>query len=184
MKKSILPNLMVILLLISVVTGCEDTHCPAFPEYLMAYIPYTENDILQYMNSSNDTMSIKVLSVWKSPPETYKWNMKHPCGADAVFKTEMNDYFSFEVNGCIIASDSKTSVINFTFMNDKISSDIFEYRVDGIDPFKKENEAVFGDTISMKKDDYHRYNDIVIVRKEGLVSFWDETYNCFWTKIE
>lgn len=184
MKKSILPNLMVILLLISVVTGCEDTHCPAFPEYLMDYYPYSENTILEFKNSSEDTLKVLVSYVHKTDSYTIKWNEKHSCAAYGTFKTEMSDYFSLKINGGISVSDNKISIINYTLYDAKRSSDYFEYRVDGIDPFNKENASLFGDTVKIKLDEYYRYNDIVIVRKKGLVSFWDETYNCFWTKIE
>lgn len=183
MKKTLL-RILISLLIILGLWGCGETYCPAFPEQLLDYIPYSEDSIIEFVNSSNDTLSVVVLSVWKTDSYTIKWNEKCACGADAAFKTNMNEFYSLEIGGGIIVSINETSIINYTIRNLNISNDSFEYRVDGIDPFKKENANLFGDTISIKKDEYYRFNDIVIVRKEGLVSFWDETCNCFWTKIE
>ncbi|MEA1896183.1 MAG: hypothetical protein U9N53_00810 [Bacteroidota bacterium] len=183
MKNTVIKNLM-LLLIISGLGGCKEVNCPAFPEYLVDYYPYSESSLIEFVNSTNDTLKLTVLTVYKSESYTKKWNEKSFCGANAGFKTETNDYYSLKIDGRIITTDYETSIIKCTFSDENISNDLFGYSVEDIDPFNKENANLFGDTISIKKDEYYRFNDIVIVRKEGLVSFWDETFNCFWTKIE
>ncbi|MEA1896185.1 MAG: hypothetical protein U9N53_00820 [Bacteroidota bacterium] len=184
MKRSILPELIAFLLITNILSGCEDTYCPAFPGYLTDYLPYYENSNIEFMNSSENTVKILVSYVHETDSYTIKWNSKCSCAAYAAFKTEMNDNFLLEINGGISVSDNKISIINYTLYDAKRSSDYFEYRVDGIDPFKKENEFLFGDSINLKNDNFYRYNDILVVRGRGLVRFWDETYNCYWELVD
>lgn len=177
--------IIIILVGILSLTGCKETHCPAFLDQLLDYYPYTENDIIAFTNPSNDTLFMRVISNWKSDAYSFAWNCKCSCGADAGFETEMITSHPLKIIGNIdISVDTKISVITCSIYNGVHSNDNFEYQVDDVNPYLDENDNLFGDTLFFEKDEYYEYNKVLIVKGKGIVEFWENTRDCTWTIIE
>lgn len=165
-------------------TSCQETYCPAFPEALVDYYPYSTGDVLKFTNSDNDIISIEVNNDMSTDDYSFEWNCKCACEANYGFSTEMNNDYSIEISGSISIHEGPTTIIRCSISDDKFSNDNFEYYVDGIDPFKFENNTILGDTILFEKHDYYRYNNVLIVKGKGIVEFWDKKENCNWIKIK
>ncbi len=173
---------LITLLILTMLTGCKETHCPGFPEYLQDYLPYSEGDVLLFTNANSDTLSLEITLSWASDSYSYKWNEKFAGGAGAGFKTALNDFFLLKIEGVIILSPDPRSEITIDFYNNSDFSLIF----DDVDPFKKENESLFGDTLTMENEcsGETRISEIKIVKGKGIVYFTDKQKECTWELIE
>ena len=182
---SIIMRILLVIILAAGIASCKQTHCPAFPPSLLNYFPYTKGETLKFQNQNNDTLALVINKNWSSDSYSFDWNCKCSCGANAGFETEMDTSFLVKVNGTIdISNDTKVSIINFYISDDKISSDDFFYRIDGVNPFLEENYSLFGDTIFFENDEYYRYNNLLVIKKKGIIEFWDKKESCTWVIIE
>ena len=178
-------RILIIIVIALNLFGCEQTHCPAFPLDLVEYYPYINGDRLKFKNSINDTLVLNINNNWFSDSYSFDWNCKCSCGADAGFSSEMDTIFSIEISGSIdVSNDTKVSILNCTLSDGKVSNDNFSFRVDGVNPFLDESADLFVDTIILKNVDIYRFNNVLIVKSEGIIEFWDEKQNCVWSLIE
>lgn len=166
---------------IIVLAGCKETHCPAFPNSLIEYYPYLINDVLRFVNSNNDTLTIEINNTWKTDGYSYAWNEKCACGADAGFDTNVNDNYSLKIEGNISATD--ITIFRCNFYNAKINNDNFAVRIEG-NPYTEKLTDNFSDTILIEKQDYYRISHVKIIKGKGIVEFMDNELNCIWKKIE
>jgi hypothetical protein len=176
---------LIIVLLVISFSGCKQTYCPSFPPSLLDYFPYSKGEKLRFENQNNDTLVLFVNNCWATDSYSFSWNCKCSCGADAGFETKMDSIYLIEVSGSLdISNDTRVSIISCTISDEKTSSDDFYYRIDGVDPFLEENYKLFGDTLLFKKDEFYRYNNVLVIRTKGIVQFWDKNHNCNWVKID
>lgn len=170
------------LFILVVLSGCKQTHCPGFPDYLLDYLPYSEGDILHFTNTNSDTLSLEITYSWASDSYSYKWNEKCACSAGFVVRTGLNVKYNLKLEGTILLTPDPRSEITIDYYN----NNDFSLIIDDIDPFKKENEVVFGDTITMenKYSGEVRISELMIIKGKGIVYFIDELENCKWELIE
>jgi hypothetical protein len=173
------------IILIIWLTGCKDTHCPAFPPSLLDYFPYSKGEELRFDNEDGDTLLLVVTNSWASDAYSFEWNCKCSCGANAGFETSLDESFLVSIKGSIeLSNDTKVSIISCSISDGIISSDDFFFRVNDINPFIEENNILFGDILLLENNEYFRYNNLLIAKTKGIVEFWDYKNNCLWKKIE
>lgn len=165
--------------------GCKDTHCPAFPTKLVEYFPYSNGEELKFMNTNNDTVTLKINNYRTSDSYSFDWNCKCVCEADAGFDTDNSDIYSIKIKGGIFFSnEDNTSILSCNFYDAQLSNDNFEIVKTIENPYSDTPIESFGDTVLMKKDDYYRFNSVKIIKGKGIVEFWDNNQNCNWILIE
>ena len=175
---------MIFIVLSICLVSCKETQCPAFPNALIDYYPYSSGEIIKFHNFNNDTVYLKIVDQWQSDNYSFGWNCKCSCSAYSGFKSEIDSKNLIGIYGTIeVSNETKLSIISCDVYNGKISNDNFEYRIDEIDAFLEENQKIFGDTVIIEKADYYRYNKIIIVKGKGIVKFWDTKENCTWIII-
>lgn len=173
-------SLIALLLLCS----CRDIQCPAFPEKLLAYFPYEKEDLLKFKNHENDTLVFRVTDSYASGPNSFSWNCKCACSSDAGFETETNDHYSLRISSrTLILSKPYLASIGFSFYDADSKSDGFAMEVKG-NPYLKENNSFFGDSIVIDKEENERISKVIIVEGKGIIEFFDKKENCTWTKIK
>lgn len=178
--KIFLPAIILLLLL-----GCRDIQCPAFPEKLLAYIPYVENDQLKFINLNNDTLSFTIKDNNASGPSSFAWNCKCSCMSIADYETEPNTKFSLRMNGAIaISNEPYLTHIGCAFYDGESINDPFSLLVTGNNPYVKDNSAFFGDSIFLVNEENTRISKVTIVEGKGVVEFFDKKENCTWVRIE
>ena len=97
-------------------SGCKETHCPGFPTNLVEYFPYTNGDELKFMNTNNDTLTLKIDKYWTSDSYSFDWNCKCSCEADAGFDSDDTDKYSIKIQGRIhFYNESNTSILSCNF---------------------------------------------------------------------
>ena len=163
--------------------NCKKTHCPGFPGQLIDYIPYVEGDIIRFRNEANDTLSIKVKENWVTNEYSFSWNCKCSCGAGASFSTELDTLSSIKIVGSISCS-KHSAYLNLDIYDYVKTIDEFSRFIENADPYLEENNNIFGDTIFNHYEQFNRFNDLTIVKGEGIIQFWDEKLNCLWSKID
>ena len=180
------PFILLILTIIAIgLVSCKDTQCPSFPTKLKEYYPYSNGTLLQFKNSNNDTLRMKVIKEWSSDSYSYEWNCKCVCGADAGFNTESDPKYSLKLMGVISYFDEDNfSILSCNFDDAQLSSDKFEVQKEIGNPYDGGSIELFGDTIFIEKRDYQRIGNVRIVRGKGITEFWDKKQNCNWVKID
>lgn len=180
MKKVIFVSLLIMLL-----SGCRDIHCPAFPERLLAYMPYKKGDLLKFKNLANDTLVIIVNDNWKSNSYSSKKDPKCgcECQSQAEFKTEAKEPNSLRIEGGMAILGTDYTTIGFNFYDAELSGDQLSQAVTGINPFL-ENSPIFGDSIIIEHQENERIVKMKIVEGKGIIEFFDKKENCNWVRIE
>lgn len=164
--------------------GCRDIHCPAFPERLLAYMPYEKGDFLKFKNLDNVTLAFKIKDTYASGPSSFDWNCKCACISDAGFETEINDLYSLRISSStLILSKPYLASIGFSFYDANSKSDGFAMEVKG-NPYLNESNSFFGDSIVLNEEENERISKVIIVKGKGIVEFFDKKENCTWVKIE
>jgi len=72
-------KISVIFLSVPLLCGCVRYHCPAFPDDLTLYAPYTENQNVQFTDGSGNTVPLTVKSIHKTRAEKLKYLCKCTC---------------------------------------------------------------------------------------------------------
>lgn len=163
--------------------GCKETHCPAFPQYLVEYFPYTNDNVLKFKNTYDDTLILNVNKDWTSDSYSFDWNCKCSCGADAGFETDLSQDYHLRIIGNINAGENNFELI-CSFYDSTIHNDIFSYYKEGLNPFNQEVESSLPDTINLDLQEFSRVNNVKIIKKKGIVEFWDKKQNCVWRLVE
>ncbi len=174
--------LMIFILLISLM-GCKETHCPAFPQCLVEYFPYTNSDVLRFKNIDDEILILNVNKDWTSDSYSFAWNCKCSCGAGAGFETDLSPSYDLRVTGNIDADENSFELICY-FDVSKTRNDVFSYYKEGLNPFNQEVESSLPDTIDLNLQKFSRVNNVKIIKKKGIVEFWDKKQNCVWRLIE
>lgn len=86
---NILAKKNIILLVVPLLCGCVRWHCPAFPEDLTLYAPYTEGQIVKFADGSGNTIPLTVTSIVKTRAEKIKYRCKCTCTLP-VYSIKMN----------------------------------------------------------------------------------------------
>lgn len=68
-----------ILVVVFLFCGCVRWNCPAFPDDLTLYAPYTENQNVQFTDGSGNTVPLTVKSIHKTRAEKLKYLCKCTC---------------------------------------------------------------------------------------------------------
>lgn len=166
-------------------SGCKETHCPAFPTNLVEYFPYSNGDELKFMNTNNDTVTLKINKYWTSDSYSFDWNCKCSCEADAGFDADDSDKYSIKIEGRIhFYNESNSSILSCNFYDAQLSNDNFEIEKIIENPYSDKFMESFGDTVVMEKNDYYRFGSVKIIKGKGIVEFWDNKQNCNWMIIE
>lgn len=167
-----------------IITSCQNTSCPSFPDILENYFPYSKGEVITFINQNKDTLLLTVSNNWTSQPYTVKWNCKCSCEASMGFKSEPLPDQLLTIEGQILVyPEINTSVLSIDFINSQINSDSFSLTVENVNPFSAINMNLFGDTIEVYKTDYYRISMVKIIYGHGLCEFYDEYQNCKWIKI-
>ncbi|HET6557773.1 MAG TPA: hypothetical protein VFG54_10700 [Prolixibacteraceae bacterium] len=178
-------KLLSISLILIALYGCRDIQCPAFPEKLLAYMPYEKEDLIKFKNFTNDTLTFTVTENWASGPSSFGWNCKCSCISEASYETDINHKHSLKLNGGVnISNDSYLTNIGCVFNDGDSITDQFSLKVTSKNPYSKDNSSFFGDSIVIDKEENERISKVIIVEGKGIVAFFDKKENCTWTKIE
>lgn len=176
---------LLISLLTLVLSGCRDIHCPAFPEKLVAYIPYVKSDQLKFKNFNNDTLVFTIKDTNASGPSSFAWNCKCSCGSIADYETEPNAKYSLRMNGAImISNEPYLTNLGCAFYDEDSTDDNFALSVAGNNPYTKDNSAFFGDSVILVNEENTRISKVIIIEGKGIVEFFDKKENCTWVRIE
>ncbi len=172
-------------LLLSIIffTSCKDKHCPAFPEYLLMYFPYTKGNVLKFKNLNNDTLNLHINKTWMSDSYSFPWNAKCACGADAGFETDTSLNYNLGIRGSMHVSKNNFD-INCYFYDSLHRKDNFYYYKEELDFYNEEAQSKLPDTINFEIQEFNRINNVMIIKKRGIVEFWDKEQNCTWKAIE
>jgi hypothetical protein len=163
------------LLLCIVVTGCKETHCPAFPKAIAdTYFPYTENSVLSYSNINGDTLIFKINSCWLS--NSYLTERDCVCRASAGFRTERDTPLGMEGN-ITFYDDNGATLMTSVFYDE------FYFTIDGINPYAS-GVRLFGDTINLTKESNIRITGIQLIAEKGVTRFFDKEQDCEWVLVE
>lgn len=165
--------------------GCRDIHCPAFPERLLAYMPYEKGDFLKFKNLDKDTLVLIVNDNWKSASFSTKRDPKCGCECEshAAFKTEANQSNSLRIEGGMATLGSDYFTIGFNFYDIELGSDQLSKSIHGLNPFA-EKSPLFGDSIIIEDQENERIVKVKILKGKGIVEFFDKKENCNWVKID
>lgn len=165
--------------------GCRDIHCPAFPERLLAYMPYENGEFLKFKNLDNDTLVFKIKDTYASGPSSFDWNCKCACISDAGFETEINTQNALGIkSGISISNEPYLTNIGYVFYDGDSINDYFSLLVTGNNPYIKDNNAFFGDSIIIEDQENERIVKVKILKGKGIVEFFDKKENCNWVKID
>lgn len=173
---------MTVLFAAMINTGCKDTHCPAFPAQLIDYYPYRTGDVLKFSNDRNEVLTMEVNFDYTSGEESFAWNCACACEAEHTFSTEFSESTELSVEGKIYTGDN--SVTLRCKFNDWNTTDTYYLQKDNINPFASENSNLFGGTVTLEDAKANRINNIVIVKGEGIIEFFDIKNNCTWKKVK
>jgi hypothetical protein len=177
-------QLILLIVTISIIVGCGEVHCPAFPMGVAGYLPYEKGDTLNFTNVNHDTLSFHVLDSYKSEDWSFKRNCKCSCGAEYNFRTDTNlAYSGIKVSGGIMINENSSTELNISFSNSN-KVETFTIRKVNTDPFLSENSNLFGDTVLLTKTDSDRFNNVKVVKNKGIIQFYDKEKKCNWTLID
>ena len=84
-----LPQIGIIPLFVLLLCGCVRWHCPAFPDDLTLYAPYTENQNVQFSDELGDMVQLTVISIDKTRAEKIKYLCKCTCSLP-VYSVKLN----------------------------------------------------------------------------------------------
>jgi hypothetical protein len=170
-------------------TGCQKRNCLGFPEHLVGYYPYAKEDILQFTNPQNDTLSFLIENSWKTEAQSYRCekcacdypSLNFYTGYDRNYTTKD----SFYINGNILLQNGNSilSCLFYQVRHVNGGEDYFSKTETTLDAFNPNNPALFGDTVVLIKENAIRINRVVIVKGVGITEFFDTERNCLWTKI-
>ena len=82
-------KISVIFLTAPLLCGCVKWYCPAFPDDLTLYAPYTENQNVRFTDGSGDTIPLTVTSIVKTRAEKIEYRCKCVCSLP-VYHIKMN----------------------------------------------------------------------------------------------
>lgn len=172
-------------LLILALCGCRDIQCPAFPERLLAYMPYEKGDHLKFKNLQNDTLAFTINDNWTSKSYSTKKDPKCgcECNSQAEFKTELNNQYSLRIEGGMATPGSDYITIGCNFYDAELGNDQLSFSVNEVNPFA-ENDPLFGDSLIIEDQENKRIVKMKILKGKGIVAFFDKKENCTWTRIE
>jgi len=177
---------VIVLLFALMTSGCKETHCPAFPNYLIDYFPYTEGDKLKFANS-DDTLKLVINNNWSSDSYSFGWNCKCACEANSGFNTELNEEFRLSIEGQVnLYNENNRSELSIDFYNANNSVDNFNIVIENLDPFHEENKLIFGDTLIFINEinNQARVTGMRLVKGKGIINIFDTQENCNWLLID
>ena len=178
MKKILLISLLMALF------GCKNIQCPAFPEKLLDYFPQKNGELLQFRNLANDTLIFIVKNTKNTGGYTMKKDENFECVSEAGFETESNNKYSLQISAGMTAYESNVTTIGCSFSDGTYSRDLLSMAIRDKNPFLKDNNSFFGDSIIIDQEENTRIVKVKIVEGKGIVEFFDKKENCNWIKIE
>lgn len=161
------------------IVSCGTTHCPSFPDELQGYLPYEKNQVIQFYNIDGDTINLEINSNSITEPESFSKR----CACECV--VEKNIISNEDtINKIILNSNISLIGENKNYLDIKIqlNSSYGKYTNNTID-YSKSN-SIIGDTILFSKYVGNDFSNIIVVYNKGLVSFYDNRYNCTWHLVE
>lgn len=100
--------------LILLVTGCiGETHCPAFQEKYLNWIPNKMSENLKFTDGS-DTINFLIAEAQMSKANSFPDNCLCECGANAFFRTTTESTNNLTISGEAYGSDSLIYFYYFT----------------------------------------------------------------------
>ena len=172
--------------------SCGRIVCPAFPDKLLTWVDYKQNDVLEY-KSLSDTLSHIVVFNFKSEEWSYKHNNDSECGAHAGFKTEENKNGYLLIGECHVHSSGSRIILSYQFVSDTYNDSFwFEYdeskdqyqNLDKVGVTDYELNGVILSNIGfIEKTDNKTIKKIYFTSKEGLIAFVDKN-NIEWQLVE
>ena len=171
--------------------SCGKTHCPAFPEHLLDYSPYSIGDTLIFVNQHNDSLIFCVHEFFI----TQKSSFGLGCGCDCENPSAELQAHTLPIGSSlkwhISAGDNHSKpFIRFiltVYPWDDGTFDKWNFLVyfneTGKNPFDSQNSSLFGDTVIIK-DDTQLINRVTAVKGEGIIGFSDQVNHFQWKSIK
>lgn len=106
-----------IFVVVFMLCGCVRWHCPAFPEDLALYAPYSENQNVQFTDGTDRSVSLTVKSILKTTPQKLKYLCKCTCNLPVYsIKLEYSDDTSlhFLIAVPFVGNNAYTDEIDMT----------------------------------------------------------------------
>jgi len=152
--------------------ACEKSnvhkHCPAFPEHIAAYFPYSMGDTLRFANQHNDTTVLIVFSLQKTKASISKLCKWCDCYCSFYVSAETKNAPYREIQASIIDGTTLPNMWEcYVFGH-------FFYKA-ADDP---NAEFPFGNPIVFEDDSIR----VVIVHGEGVVEIHEKQENILWNK--
>jgi len=169
-KRLILCSLLAILF---AMFACSE-HCNGFPNELTDYLPYSQGQIINFVNEHNDTLSVQVADNWKTKPYEIKLGCKCICEAFYEFNFSVigNYMFGYQSINCFMDA---TRILYDGLLSFYISF----YPINNIDIYTMElTDTING--VNQSGD----ISNIEIIRGKGITSFSDKNLNCTWKLSE
>ena len=71
--------IIICLIFLTIFISCKRTDCPAFPNHLKSYFPYSKGQFIKFKNQNNDIINFKIKNTSSSNEYSFKWNCKCKC---------------------------------------------------------------------------------------------------------
>ena len=161
-------------------TSCGRTYCPAFPEHIVDYFPYKENDTLLFVNHNNDSVSFVIDLIGKTEDHSYGWRCGCSCSNSYVLESFPSLHVEIFIDGkaCIYISLSN----GYFDRTDLTRSRLILCEETGKNPLDLQNSDIFGETVLIEASD-QQISSIVIVKGIGVTEFYDRKNNFQWKSI-
>jgi len=171
-------------------TSCERTYCPAFPEHLIGYCPYKIGDTLSFVNQHNDTLSFCVEKGGATKEWSYGSNCKCSCGSPSAsihaptLSRNFSLFWEITVTG-YAAPFIKFELNSYNWDSGALYKGCLLYLYDetGRDPFDPKNSTFFGDTVIIE-DKGQLISRVTAINGKGITGFYDQINNFQWKSIK
>ncbi len=179
MKKFRFKSLLLFVFIISTFSSCYE-NCPAFPESLTHYFPYSTGQLIKFENEKNDTIFFSVDGCSTSKDYSRYIFSKEICIAEYTVLLVNNNYSSIQLT---VLADDEGVLLNIQFMQAH-GLDFFETKVNGVNPFLEKSNQIFGKTLTLTLDKSYHVSNVKIEINKGIVQFTDINTNSVWHLIE
>ena len=158
---NILAKKNIILLVVPLLCGCVRWHCPAFPEDLTLYAPYTEGQIVEFADGSGNTIPLTVTSIVKTRAEKIKYRCKCVCTLPAYYIKMLTDEIDLSRTAYFLNNDE---IIDWEllFSNDPLYSPVYESHLNN-------DEILFTSKTDLR--DSVLFDSVKVVKGVGITSF-------------
>lgn len=175
---------VLIVMMMLALVGCEryNYYYVLSDEMVKEYYPYNIGDSIVFLNESYDT-TVFVVDDYFSYVES-KFPKNCDCAGYAQYGFELHGNQGFDIKTVAESSSLDANDGNNTFSVFFEFLEISEQHCCFVYGNNEDCWNRLGDTVTFTADIETIMQDVVVVKNEGLFSFYDNERNCIWRLIE